>query len=88
MSRHSRYIDDPSLSAAENATRFRMHSETRFYRHLLTYTAVNAGLMALNLFLSPERLWFYWPLLGWGIGLTAHGLKVFMRHRYADRRAQ
>jgi hypothetical protein len=22
-------------------------------------------------------LWFYWPLLGWGIGILAHGLAVY-----------
>ncbi len=26
---------------------------------------------------SPERLWFYWVLIGWGIGLAIHGLNVF-----------
>jgi hypothetical protein len=35
------------------------------------------GLLALNLWTSPNHLWFYWPLLGWGIGSDFHGLKVF-----------
>jgi hypothetical protein len=26
----------------------------------------------------PNHLWFYWPLLGWGIGGSFHGLKVLM----------
>ena len=26
---------------------------------------------------SPDALWFYWPLLGWGIGVLFHGMKVF-----------
>jgi hypothetical protein len=26
---------------------------------------------------SHGAIWFYWPLLGWGIGLAAHGLSVF-----------
>ena len=26
---------------------------------------------------SPNELWFYWPLLGWGIGVLFHGMRVF-----------
>jgi len=34
-------------------------------------------------------LWFYWPLLGWGIGILAHGLAVHFSHNVrAQQRAQ
>ena len=33
---------------------------------------VNGGLLAINLLSSPGHWWFYWPMLGWGIGLAAH----------------
>lgn len=46
-----------------------------FYVHLAVYCIVNAGLLAINL-LTPGPLWFFWPLVGWGIGLSAHGLAV------------
>jgi len=48
-----------------------------FYSHLFVYLAVNAGLFLLNIITSPRHLWFYWPLIGWGIGLSIHGLSVF-----------
>jgi hypothetical protein len=48
-----------------------------FYSHLFVYLAVNAGLFLLNIITSPRHLWFYWPLIGWGIGLAIHGLSVF-----------
>ncbi len=48
-----------------------------FYIHLIVYTLVNMGLLVLNLLVSPGSLWFYWPLLGWGIGLLAHAVSVF-----------
>ena len=48
-----------------------------FYIHATVYGAVNAGLLLLNLLTSPGYLWFLWPLVGWGIGLAAHGLAVF-----------
>jgi hypothetical protein len=39
------------------------------------YVLVNLLLVGINL-LTPGRLWFYWPLLGWGIGLLAHFVAV------------
>jgi 2TM domain len=48
-----------------------------FYGNLTAYIIVNACLLILNLVTSPEYLWFFWPLLGWGIGVLFHGMKVF-----------
>jgi hypothetical protein len=48
-----------------------------FYRHLLTYAVVNVGLILIDLVSSPGHLWFYWPLIGWGCAIVAHGLSVF-----------
>jgi hypothetical protein len=49
----------------------------RFYTHLTIYTIANGSLLALNL-LAGEPAWAVWPLLGWGIGLIAHGVAVFL----------
>ena len=48
-----------------------------FYGNLIVYIVVNIGLMVINLLTSPEYLWFFWPMLGWGIGVLFHGMKVF-----------
>lgn len=48
-----------------------------FYGNLVSYIVVNIGLMVVNLLTSPHYLWFFWPMLGWGIGVLFHGLKVF-----------
>lgn len=48
-----------------------------FYSHLAAYVVVNTFLCALNLFISPEYLWFVWSLLGWGIGIAIHAFEVF-----------
>lgn len=48
-----------------------------FYGNLTSYVVVNIFLLILNLITSAEHLWFYWPLLGWGIGVVFHGMKVF-----------
>jgi len=48
-----------------------------FYGNLIAYVVVNIGLMVLNLVTSPNHLWFFWPMLGWGIGVAAHAFQVF-----------
>jgi hypothetical protein len=48
-----------------------------FYIHAAVYVVVNLFLIAINLIVSPGVLWFYWALLGWGIGLAAHAITVF-----------
>ena len=52
-----------------------------FYNHLLIYVVVNAFLFAIDYLGGPEEWWFYWPLLGWGIGLAAHALNTFVAVR-------
>lgn len=65
--------NDPEYQAA----RKRVEARMGFWVHLAVYVVVNAILVAVNLLTKPENLWFYWPLLGWGIGIAFHALKVF-----------
>ena len=48
-----------------------------FWSHLAVYIIVNLGIFIVNMLTTPHQLWFYWSLLGWGIGLLAHGFHVF-----------
>ncbi|MBM4158879.1 MAG: 2TM domain-containing protein [Ignavibacteria bacterium] len=48
-----------------------------FYTHLTIFIVINLVLFLINYFSMPEQLWFYWPLLGWGIGLVSHAFSVF-----------
>lgn len=56
-----------------------------FYAHLSVYLAVNAGLLIINLFSAPGRLWVVWPLAGWGIAIAIHGASVFLGDRLCGR---
>ncbi|WP_230392490.1 2TM domain-containing protein [Flavobacterium sp. LC2016-01] len=48
-----------------------------FYGNLTAFISVNIILIVINLMTSPNHLWFYWPLMWWGVGVLFHGLKVF-----------
>ena len=43
-----------------------------FYGHLVVYLVVNLGLFLINMTTSRGSLWFYWPLMGWGIAIILH----------------
>jgi hypothetical protein len=57
--------------------RERLAARRGFLAHLFVYCAVNAVLFLINLF-TTGPWWFYWPLLGWGVGLATHGFVTFM----------
>ena len=35
-----------------------------------------SGLTAINLILTPQKIWFIFPLLGWGVGILSHAVSV------------
>jgi hypothetical protein len=47
----------------------------RFVKSLATFAMVNSFLFAID-FITPGGPWFYWPLLGWGLLVALHGLRV------------
>lgn len=54
-----------------------------FYIHLIVYICVNVFLISLNLYHENEMINFFrWEnfatALFWGIGLTGHGLAIFL----------
>jgi hypothetical protein len=66
----------------EEATKYqraqkRVEALKGFYIHLGVYLIVNLFLFLLNIITSPDNLWFYWVLLGWGIAVVAHAFSVF-----------
>ena len=46
--------------------------------HATIYVLVNAMIVATNLATTPGVRWSVWPLAGWGIGLAAHGIAVWL----------
>lgn len=68
-----RAIAERDAERDEDAELARVRARRRagFVSHLVPFLAVNAFLIAIDL-LSGGGLWFYWPLLGWGLGLVMH----------------
>lgn len=49
----------------------------KFYAHLGTYVVMSLFFFILNLVTSNGHWWFYWPVLGWGLGVALNAVKVF-----------
>jgi len=64
------------LTAYEIAKK-RVEEKKKFYSHLSTYVVMGVFFYILNYLSSPHHWWFYWPMLGWGLGLAMHYVKIF-----------
>mgnify|MGYP000665140166 CR=1 FL=1 len=73
-------IDDKSKEYM--AAKAQVEEEKKFYIHLGTYIVMNTFFVILNLLTSPDHLWFYWPMLGWGLGLAFNAMKVFGKNAF------
>ena len=69
-------LPDQELELRQLA-RKRAQLKLSFFGHLAIYVVVNVILLVVNLLTSPGALWFYWPALGWGMGVAAHGVTVY-----------
>lgn len=72
---------EEKIDGNENLSYERAHKCVKelksFYSNLISYIIVNTFLIVLNFITSPNHLWFYWFLLGWGIGIVAHAVSTF-----------
>ncbi|MDX1943580.1 MAG: 2TM domain-containing protein [Saprospiraceae bacterium] len=57
--------------------RKRVKKKKEFYQHLASYIAVGTFFFLMNVVTSFGDWWFYFPMLGWGIGLVIHFFSVF-----------
>src|SRR4029079_1540233 len=57
-----------------------------FGMHLALFVLVVVAAAALNLYATPDRIWFIWVLAGWGIAVGAHGLLLLLQRKHRRER--
>ncbi|MEW5676084.1 histidine kinase [Flavobacterium enshiense] len=74
-------IMETSYNYKEESAYFRAKKRVEairgFYGSLLSYCVVIPVLVFINLKFSSKFQWFWFPMLGWGMGLIFHGFGVF-----------
>ncbi len=70
-------VEEIALEEYKKAYRETVAEEEKrgFSVHLVVYVLVNAMLIAIN-FIYSEDIWFFYPLIGWGIGISIHYLNA------------
>jgi hypothetical protein len=55
----------------------RVRTKKEFYEHLTVFSVMSVFFFLLNALTAFGSWWFYWPILGWGIGVLFHYFEVF-----------
>ena len=54
----------------------RVEKLKEFYQNLASYMIVIPFLVFINLYFTPHYYWFWFPAIGWGIGVLFHWLEA------------
>ncbi len=54
----------------------RVSEKRKFYSHLMTWVVMSVFFILLNLFTS-DIFWAIFPILGWGVAVAFHAIRVF-----------
>ena len=63
----------------------RVDQKKGFFIHLIIYVIVNIGLVLIWAFVAGGGfMWFFFPLVGWGIGVLFHYLGIFVFSKQSE----
>ena len=65
-------------SEVHQAVGGRGKASREFLVHAVVFAAVMVLLIVINRVTQPGTLWFIWPLLGWGLAVVLHWVRVFL----------
>lgn len=72
------YRDDRRKDAFKyREAKKRVEAKKEFYQHITVFVVMSVFFFTLNIITAPYALWFYWPIIGWGIGVLFHYFEVF-----------
>lgn len=70
-------MDDFARAAFREAEAKQILRRRVFFLHLSIYLATNVALIGIWVLTGGGHPWFVYPILGWGIGIVAHGAVAF-----------
>ena len=63
------------------AAKKRVEEIKGFFMHLGIYVVFATAMSAINELATPDRLWWHWPVLIWGVGFAMHAFAVVTENR-------
>lgn len=70
--------DDFARAAFREREARQIRRRRAFFVHAAIWAAVNAMLVVIWLLVGGGHPWFLYVLLGWGIGVVAHGASAYL----------
>lgn len=61
----------------ERKARLRVLAKKGFFIHFGVFALVSLFLFIINMLTGPNDLWFYWPVVSWGLAVGIHYLVTF-----------
>jgi hypothetical protein len=71
-------MDDFALAAFREREARQILRRRAFLVHASVYAAVNVMLVGVWILAGGGFPWFLFPLMGWGVGLVAHGATAYL----------
>lgn len=71
-------MDDFARAAFREREARRILRRRAWWIHLAVYLATNVALVVIWALTGAGHPWFLYPIVGWGIGLAAHGASAFL----------
>ena len=71
-------MDDFARAAFREREARRILRRRVWWMHAAIYLATNVALVVIWALTEADHPWFLYPILGWGIGLAAHGAAAFL----------
>ncbi len=71
-------MDEFALAAFREREARQILKKRAFYLHLAVFIAVQVMLFVVWVMVGGGFPWFLFPLMGWGIGIVAHGATAFL----------
>ena len=71
-------MDDFALAAFREREARQILKRRAFYLHLAIFVAVQVMIFVIWALAGGGFPWFLFPLMGWGIGVVAHGATAFL----------
>ena len=87
------YSDLEKEKMQYNKAKKKVREMREFYINLSLFCFFIPTLIFINLYFVPEFHWFWFSIIGWGTGLTFHGLTAFdfhpfMKNNWEERKIQ
>ena len=70
-------MPDPKTNALERKARTKVLAKKGFYIHFGIFAIMSLFLLAINLLTNPASLWFYYPVVSWGVAVAIQYLVTF-----------